>query len=108
MPPAAKAIDLELEEIEVLDDRPEETSGVMQSPLSLGPKPADLRAMLAEQPELLGLELCVITGKQDGVCFPTDVGEIDLLLVDDETGSLIVVSIPEPDATADPISEILQ
>lgn len=104
----AKAIDLELEEIaEVADAAPEESSSPLHGEQGLGPKATELRAILAEQPDLLEPDLSVLSGKKRGVRFPTDVGEIDLLLVDDDR-NLVVVSIPEPESTGDLVSEILQ
>lgn len=104
----AKAIDLELEEIaEEVGEAMEEASGSMSGGQGLGPKATELRAILAEQPDLLEPDLSVMSGKKRGVRFPTDVGEIDLLLVDDER-TLVVVSIPDPEAPGDPVSEILQ
>lgn len=102
---AAEEIDLELEDI--AEDATNEATRLMQSANSGGIKSSELRAILAEQPELLGEDLSVLTGKKRGVLFPTDVGEIDLLLVD-EVGGLVVVSIPDPDSTGDPVSEVLQ
>jgi RecB family endonuclease NucS len=103
--PAAKEIDLELEDLAA--DETNEATRLMQSVNSQGIKSSELRAILAEEPELLGEDLSVLTGKKRGVLFSTDVGEIDLLLVD-EVGGLIVVSIPDPDSTGDPVSEVLQ
>ena len=105
----AKAIDLELEDIAeevAVDDASDE---VLEIPPQhgWGPKPAELRAILADQPELLESDLSVMTGKKRGVRFPTEVGEIDLLLVDG-SGGLVVVSIPDPDSPGDPVSEVLQ
>jgi RecB family endonuclease NucS len=102
---AAEEIDLELKDI--AEDATNEATRLMQSANSGGIKSSELRAILAEQPELLGEDLSVLTGKKRGVLFPTDVGEIDLLLVD-EVGGLVVVSIPDPDSTGDPVSEVLQ
>jgi RecB family endonuclease NucS len=103
--PVAKEIDLELEDI--AEDETNEATHMMQSANSRGIKSSELRAILAEQPELLGEDLSLRTGKKPGVRFATDVGEIDLLLVD-EVGGLVVVSIPDPDSTDDPVSEVLQ
>jgi RecB family endonuclease NucS len=103
--PVAKEIDLELEDI--AEDTTNEATRFMQSANSGGIKSSELRAILAEQPELLGEDLSLRTGKKRGVRFATDVGEIDLLLVD-EVGGLVVVSIPDPDSTDDPVSEVLQ
>jgi hypothetical protein len=104
----AKAIDLELEEIaEVLDEAPGESASSLYGEQGLGPKASELRAILAEQPGLLEPDLSVFTGKKRGVRFPTDVGEIDLLLIDDEQ-NLVVVSIPDPESPGDLVSEILQ
>jgi RecB family endonuclease NucS len=102
---AAEEIDLELEDI--AEDATNEATRFMQSANSGGIKSSELRAILAEQPELLGEDLSVLTGKKRGVLFPTEVGEIDLLLVD-EVGGLVVVSIPDPDSTGDLVSEVLQ
>jgi len=109
-PPVAKAIDLELEDIadEMLDDTSDETSDRAQVlPTGPGPKPSELRATLAGQPDLLGADLSIYSGKKSGIRFPTEVGEIDVLLVDD-LGNLVVVMIPDPESPGDSVSDVLQ
>lgn len=103
------AIDLELEDIAgvLVEYSSEESHEVMEPSQGLGAKPSELRAILAENPELLETDLSVLAGKPRGVCYPTDVGEIDLLLVDD-AGDLVVVSIPDIDSQADAVTEVLQ
>jgi hypothetical protein len=72
--------------------------------------PAELRALLGEQPELLesGLTaVCGDAGQQDGHRYSTDVGEIDLLAVD-EAGEYVVVMVADRDATPALIGDVLQ
>jgi hypothetical protein len=107
----AKAIDLELDEIaDIVDDPHAESSSAShgeQGQQGLGPKPTELRAILAEQPELLEPDLRILSGPKRGVRYPTDVGEIDLLMVDDDK-NLVVVSVPDPESPGDLVSEVLQ
>ena len=107
----AKAIDLELDEIaDIVDDAHAESSSASHGEheqQGLGPKPTELRAILAEQPELLEPDLRILSGPKRGVRYPTDVGEIDLLMVDDEK-NLVVVSVPDPESPGDLVSEVLQ
>lgn len=70
------------------------------------PKPAELRVLLASQPEFLEPGLELFRGDSDWVGTVTEVGEIDLLL-SDATGSLCVVLISESTDVAGAISEIL-
>jgi hypothetical protein len=107
----AKAIDLELDEIaDIVDDAHGESSSASHGHHGhhgLGPKPTELRAILAEQPELLEPDLRVLSGPKRGVRYPTDVGEIDLLMIDDDK-NLVVVSVPDPESPGDLVSEVLQ
>jgi len=72
----------------------------------LSPKPAELRGLLAACPELLEPGLRLAMEPTDSVSRQTDVGEIDLLLVD-EQDSLLVVMIPESPDMAKALCEIL-
>lgn len=58
------------------------------------PAPMEVRALLASRPEWLEPGLALLQGGQDAVGVATEVGEIDLLLVD-PNGDLRVVLIPE-------------
>jgi hypothetical protein len=72
--------------------------------------PTELRALLGEQPELLesGLTvMCGEAGQPDGQRYATDVGEIDLLAVD-EAGDFVVVTVAERNASPALIGDVLQ
>lgn len=77
------------------------------SPFSIDP--SELRALLAEQPELLEAGLALFGGDtgQDGAGYRTDVGEIDLLAVD-EAGDFVVVVVAGAETGPELIAGILQ
>lgn len=70
------------------------------------PEPMEVRALLAARPELLEPGLALAQGTQEAVGATTDVGEIDLLLVD-EHGNLRVVMIPDFSDVDRALAEIL-
>ncbi len=89
-----------------------------EAPVSQGPSdgptgsptPAEVRAMIVEQPELLESGLSVERNKSNksiGANLSTDVGAIDLLARDD-AGGLVVVMVPETGADKDIVGEVLQ
>lgn len=74
------------------------------------PEPADVRRMIGERPELLESGLRPYTddkGAKRGAAFSTDVGEIDLLALD-EAGGMVVVMVAEPGEEKDLVSDVLQ
>lgn len=74
------------------------------------PDPEALRAMLADQPELLEPGLSIYTsekGTPQGAGYTSGVGEIDLLAWDGQ-GALVVVMIAGEDDGAELVSAILQ
>jgi hypothetical protein len=76
----------------------------------LAPEPATVREMLASRPELLEPGLRVHSdaqGKQVGVDFSTEVGEIDLL-GRDTAGSYVVVMVAGQGQGEDFIGEVLE
>ncbi len=79
------------------------------APLS-GLAPAELRARVAQEPDLLEPGLSTLTDQQGnpiGAGYTTDVGAIDLL-ARDSNGDYVVVMIAERDPQRDPVAEILQ
>jgi len=73
------------------------------------PDPGTVRAILAQQPELIEPGLEVLTddnGQEIGVQHATDVGVIDLL-ARDESGALVAVMVADPEAGADVVGESL-
>ena len=79
-----------------------------RSPI-FGMEPGQLRDLLAEQPELVeaGLAIyCDESGREVGVRFPTEIGEIDVLATDGD-GSLVVVMVSEPENDRDHVAELL-
>lgn len=70
------------------------------------PDPTEVRALLAARPELLEPGLALAQGTHEAVAGKTDVGEIDLLLVD-EHGNLRVVMIPDFSDVDRALAEIL-
>jgi len=74
------------------------------------PDPAGLRAMMADQPELLEPGLSVYKSEKGtplGARYTSAVGEIDLLATDVD-GGLVVVMVAEPHAGPDLIAGVLQ
>jgi len=72
--------------------------------------PAELRTLLIDQPELLEPGLCLLSGDSGqsvGARYATDVGEIDLLAVD-ERGDYVVVMVAERDPGTELIGDLLQ
>jgi hypothetical protein len=71
--------------------------------------PAELRTLLIDQPELLEPGLCLLSdsGQSVGARYATDVGEIDLLAVD-ERGDYVVVMVAERDPGTELIGDLLQ
>jgi hypothetical protein len=72
-------------------------------------RPADVRQMLVEQPELIedGLQVYSEDGDPVGVGYETAVGDIDLLARDD-AGGWVIVCVPEPDEGKEIVSDLLQ
>jgi len=72
--------------------------------------PGELRTLLGEQPELLEAGLTVACGEAGqpvGHRYQTEVGEIDLLAVD-EAGALVVVTVADRESDARLIADVLQ
>jgi hypothetical protein len=72
--------------------------------------PAELRTLLGEQPDLLEAGLTVMcgeAGQPEGHRYQTEVGEIDLLAVD-QAGGLVVVTVADRDPTPGLIADVLQ
>jgi len=69
----------------------------------------EVRAMVAERPQLLenGLRIYTEDGEPKGVGFGTPVGEIDLL-ARDSTGAWVVVLIPEQGREKELVGEVLE
>ena len=77
---------------------------------SAPPSPAEIRALIAEDPERIepGLETYTDkAGKLVGVGYPTPVGKIDLLARDAEE-ALVVILVAEPGNEADLATAVLQ
>jgi len=91
--------------------RPAPQRSAAPAPTEQGPvfglEPGQLRDLLAEQPELVesGLSLYAEDGR-DGVGFPTDVGEIDVLATDADD-VLVVIMVSDPEADTDHVAELL-
>lgn len=73
-------------------------------------RPEELRARIVERPEMVERGLSIYrdpsTGRVTGVAFETEVGDIDLLGVD-EAGALVVVMVCERTA-GDPVAMVLE
>lgn len=90
--------------------RPRSASASTPASRSLRVNADELRALLAEEPELLeaGLDVFVDDGGQAvGAGYQTDVGTIDLL-ARDARGALVVVVVAEPDAEEALVADVLQ
>ncbi len=105
-------VDVDVDELD-LDD-PSEDSGVQPARRPHGvaglPEPAEVRALLASQPDLLEEGLTIFTsskGKPAGIAYPTEVGKIDLL-ARDASGTLVVVMVGERKPTEQIVADILQ
>jgi hypothetical protein len=73
-------------------------------------RPEELRARITEKPEMVERGLAVYrdpgSGKPTGVGFATEIGDVDLLAVD-EAGALVVVMVTER-AAGDPVPAVLE
>jgi hypothetical protein len=73
-------------------------------------RPEELRARITEKPEMVERGLAVYrdpsSGKPTGVGYATEVGDVDLLAVD-ESGALVVVMVAERSA-GDPVPIVLE
>ena len=76
---------------------------------SVTPPADEIRALVAQQPELVesGLRDYEESGKAAGRSFSTPVGEIDLLALDD-CGGLVAVMVAERDPGKEIVGELLQ
>jgi hypothetical protein len=78
--------------------------------VSLTPPPAEIRALIADRPDLIepGLRLYREDGgKTLGAGYPSDVGTIDLLARDDG-GGFVVVLVADRDQAKEVVGEMLQ
>jgi hypothetical protein len=109
-------------ELELYDEVDLEPTATREAAVAAAPEPAragfvplqldpiELRARVAENPELLEPGLRVFTdrdGRPTGAGFATEVGEIDLLARDPH-GSLVVVVIADRRRDHDPVAEVLE
>jgi uncharacterized Zn finger protein (UPF0148 family) len=101
-PGDSSAQELELELSEPATPEAEGASGYR-------PDPVSVRRILAEDPELLEKGLSLLREKDElvGVDYPTDVGNIDLLMRD-QGGGLVVAIVAKGDLGTDIVAEILQ
>jgi hypothetical protein len=78
-------------------------------PPSFSLEPAEVRALLAATPELIepGLRVYADGGRQVGAGFPTAVGVIDLLALDD-AGGLVVAMVADGEPDKELVLELLQ
>jgi hypothetical protein len=97
--------------VEKDDPPPVATASRVRRTAPLGtPDPTGLRAMLADQPELLEPGLSVYANEKGtplGAGYTSAVGEIDLLARDSD-GGFVVVVVAEPHAGEELISGVLQ
>ncbi len=73
------------------------------------PRPAEIRALVAEQPAAIesGLRVYKESGRAVGEGFTTDVGEIDLLACDD-AGGLVAVTVADLDCDKQVVADLLE
>jgi len=118
LPPAAVAAGAREADVEVEEISAPKATSVAAGKAAGGPPaaatamgPAGLRALLADQPELLEPGLRVYrdeSGAAAGVAFGTGVGEIDLLATDGR-GNLVAVMVAEKGrGEEDLVAEVLQ
>jgi len=111
--PGAREAELELDEVAPQKTGPGASGGAATRPAANAPPmgPAGLRALLADQPELLEPGLAVYrdeAGAAVGVDYATGVGAIDLLATD-ARGSLVAVMVAEKGrGEEDLVADVLQ